>query len=179
MFPLLGKQCQFLLFLEANPENVWIMGIKSFQGSRAKPEKLQSAPILVEDYMSTDLITFREDQTIMEVMAALIANKISGAPVVNDKKELIGIISDSDCMKQISESRYFNMPIGDVAVKEYMTTEISTISKDVNIFDCASLFYKHGCRRFPVLENGKLIGQISRKDILTAALKSRGQNWHL
>lgn len=155
------------------------MGIKSYQGARAKPEKLKSAPILVEDYMSTDLITFRENQSVMEVMQALIKNKISGAPVVNEKNELIGIISDSDCMKQISESRYFNMPIGDVPVKDYMVTEISTITKDVNIFDCASLFYKHNCRRFPVLENGKLIGQISRKDILKAALKSRGQNWHL
>lgn len=155
------------------------MGIKSYQGPRAEPEKLKSAPILVEDYMTRNLITFREDQTIMEVMQALIENKISGAPVVNDKNELIGIISDSDCMKQISESRYFNMPIGDVHVKDYMATEVSTISKDVNIFDCASLFYKHNCRRFPVLENGKLIGQISRKDILKAALKSRGQNWHI
>ncbi|HET7361135.1 MAG TPA: CBS domain-containing protein [Salinimicrobium sp.] len=155
------------------------MGIKSYQGPRAKPEKLQSAPILVSDYMATNLITFREEQTVMEVMQTLIDKKVSGAPVVNEKNELVGIISDSDCMKQISESRYFNMPISDVHVKDYMSTKVSTISKDVNIFDCASLFYKHNCRRFPVLENGKLIGQISRKDILTAALKSRGQNWHI
>lgn len=155
------------------------MGIKSFQGPRAKPEKLQSAPILVSDYMATDLITFREEQLVMEVMQTLVKRKISGGPVVNGKKELVGMITDADCMKQISESRYFNMPIGDVKVKDYMSTEISTISKDVNIFDCASLFYKHNCRRFPVLENGKLIGQISRKDILQAALKSRGQNWHI
>lgn len=154
------------------------MGIKSFQGSRAQPEKLQSATILVKDYMTTNLITFREDQSVLEVMQTLIDNKISGAPVVNEKNELLGIISDSDCMKEISESRYFNMPIGDDKVGEYMETEVSTISKDANIFDCASLFYKHDCRRFPVLENGKLIGQISRKDILCAALEIRGQNWH-
>jgi len=154
------------------------MGIKSFQGQRAVPEKLRSAPILVSDYMTTNLITFRKEQLVVEVMESLIKNKMSGAPVVNERNELVGIISDGDCMKQISESRYYNMPIGDMQIEKFMATDVPTIDKNVNIFDCASLFYKHDCRRFPIIENGKLIGQISRKDILCAALKLRGQNWH-
>lgn len=154
------------------------MGIKSFQGKRAEPEKLQSAPILVEDYMTRSLITFRKDQLVIEVMEALINHKISGAPVVNEFNELEGIISDGDCMKQISESRYYNMPIGDMTVEKFMDTDVHTIDKHLNIFDCASLFYKFDCRRFPIIENGKLIGQISRKDVLCAALKIRSQNWH-
>lgn len=155
------------------------MGIKSFQGRRAAPEKIQSAPIMVSDYMTTDLITFREDQSVVEVMQTLVDNKISGGPVVNEYGELQGIISDADCMKQISEGRYFNMPVGDIKVRDYMSREVSTITTDINIFDCASLFYKHGCRRFPVLEDGKLVGQISRKDILCAALEMRAHNWHV
>lgn len=154
------------------------MGIKSFQGNRAEPEKLESAPILVRDYMTENLITFRRDQYVVEVMEVLIKNKISGAPVVNERNELEGIISDGDCMKQISESRYYNMPLGDMKIEQYMNTNVTTIDKNMNIFDCASLFYKHDCRRFPIIEDGKLIGQISRKDILCAALKIRGQNWH-
>ncbi|MGB8704323.1 MAG: CBS domain-containing protein [Gillisia sp.] len=154
------------------------MGIKSFQGRRAEPEKIQSLPIRVEDYMTRSLITFRKEQLVIEVMEALIKNKISGAPVVNERNELVGIISDGDCMKQISESRYYNMPIGDMRIEKYMATDVPTVPKDMSIFDCASLFYKHDCRRFPIIENGKLIGQISRKDILCAALKLRGQNWH-
>lgn len=154
------------------------MGIKSFQGRRAEPVRLESAPILVEDYMTTSLITFSKDQLVIEVMEALVKNKISGAPVVNERMELVGIISDGDCMKQISECRYYNMPIGDKRVEEFMETDVYTIDKKINIFDCASLFYKHNYRRFPIVENGKLIGQISRKDILCAAMKLRGQNWH-
>lgn len=154
------------------------MGIKSFQGRRAEPEKIQSLPIMVEDYMTRSLITFRKEQLVIEVMEALTKYKISGAPVVDDQNKLVGIISDWDCMKQISESRYYNMPVGDMLVEQYMSTDVITINKNVNIFDCATLFYKHDCRRFPVLENGKLIGQISRKDILCAAIKLRGQNWH-
>lgn len=154
------------------------MGIKSFQGKRMEPEKVQSDTILVRDYMSSNLITFKEDQTVIEVMQSLIKNKISGAPVVNDNNELLGIISDGDCMKQISESRYFNMPAGDMLVKDYMSKDIATTTPDTSIFDVATEFYKHNCRRFPVIENGKLIGQISRKDILNAALELRAQNWH-
>lgn len=149
------------------------MGIKSFQGTRAAPEKAQAA-ILVEDYMSRNLITFKEEQKVIEVMETLVQNRISGAPVVNDDDELVGIISDGDCMKQISESRYFNMPVGDLLVKDYMSRDVATTTPDANIFDVANLFYKHNCRRFPVLQDGKLIGQISRKDILTAALAFRG-----
>lgn len=154
------------------------MGIKSFQGKRAEPEKLQSLPILVEDYMSRSLTTFKKDQLVIEVMEALIKNKISGAPVVNDNYELIGIISDGDCMKQISESRYYNMPIGDMKIEQFMDTDVTTIDRKVNIFDCANLFHEHNCRRFPIVEDGKLVGMISRKDVLCAALKLRGQNWH-
>ncbi len=154
------------------------MGIKSFQGPRAEPEKLKSLPILVEDYMTRNLVTFKKDQKVIEVMEALIKNKISGAPVVDEKGELVGVISDGDCMKQISESRYYNMPIGDMKIGEFMDSDVTTIDRKVNIFDCANLFYKHNCRRFPIVEDGKLIGQISRKDVLCAALKLRGQNWH-
>lgn len=154
------------------------MGIKSFQGQRVVPEKLQSAPLLVKDYMTEKLITFNKDQLVTEVMESLIKNKISGAPVVNERGELEGIISDGDCMKQISESRYYNMPIGDMKIEQYMEKNVPTIDKNASIFDCAAHFYKHDARRFPILENGKLIGQISRKDILCAALKLRAQNWH-
>lgn len=154
------------------------MGIKSFQGQRAEPEKIQSAPILVKDYMTHSLVTFRKEDPVIKVIEALMKYRISGAPVVNEHNELVGVISDGDCMKQISESRYYNMPIGDRRVGDFMETNVTTIDKNVNIFDCASLFYKHDCRRFPIIENGKLIGQISRKDVLCAAMKIRAQNWH-
>lgn len=154
------------------------MGIKSFQGRRVEPEKIQSAAILVKDYMCHSLITFKKEDQLRKVIETLMKNKISGAPVVNDQNELIGVISDGDCMKQISESRYYNMPIGDRRVGDFMETDVPTIDKNVNIFDCASLFHKHNCRRFPIIESGKLIGQISRKDILYAAMKLRAQNWH-
>ncbi len=155
------------------------MGIKSFQGRRVKVDhkKEYNAPILVADYMTRKLTTFSPDQSILEVMESFAKNHISGGPVLDDNGFLVGIISEADCMKQISESRYFNQPILDKSVERFMTKEVETIPHDMSIFDAACVFDKHNRRRLPVMENGILVGQISRKDIVIAALKLSGHNW--
>ncbi len=127
--------------------------------------------------MSRNLTTFRPDQSVMEVMTTLIKNKISGGPVVNDNFELVGIISEGDCIKQISESRYYNQPMEDVKVEQHMAKNVETIDGNMNVFDAANKFLESKHRRFPIVEDGKLVGQISQKDILIAALQLKGQTW--
>ena len=153
------------------------MGIKSFQGSRRMQQEVETSPIKVKDYMTTNLITFKPDQSVEDVIDSLIKNRISGGPVVNNNNELIGIISEGDCIKQISESRYYNMPLNDSSVEKHMVTNVETIDGNMNIFDAASKFLESKRRRFPIVEHGKLIGQISQKDILKAALKLKGHTW--
>ena len=154
------------------------MGIKSFQGKRTVAILKNNEPILASDYMTKKLITFKADQPIEEVIDTLIANKISGGPVVNEKNELIGIVSEGDCMKQISESRYYNLPIGkNNTVAKAMAREVETIDGNMNIFDVANKFLQSKRRRFPIVENGKLIGQISQKDVLKAAIKLKSNTW--
>ncbi|MFD2542722.1 CBS domain-containing protein [Lacinutrix gracilariae] len=153
------------------------MGIKSFQGARKQQNVVDQKPLKVSDYMSKSLITFRPDQSVEEVIETLIANKISGGPVVNENNELVGIISEGDCLKQISESRYYNMPMAKDNVEKRMITEVETIDGNMDLFDAANKFLDSKRRRFPILENGKLVGQISQKDILKAALQLKGHNW--
>ena len=153
------------------------MGIKSFQGVRKVVKKEFDAPILVEDYMTKKLITFSPDQSILTVMEHLAKYHISGGPVLDNNGFLVGIISEADCMKQISESRYFNQPILDKSVERFMTKEVETIPHDMSIFDASGIFDKHKRRRLPVMKNGILVGQISRKDIVIAALKLSGHNY--
>lgn len=155
------------------------MAIKSFQGRRAKEvtKKQYHAPILVEDHMSKKLVTFRPDQSILEVMESFAKYRISGGPVLDDSGFLVGIVSEADCMKQISESRYFNQPIGDRIVEDFMSKEVETIPNDMSIFDAAGIFHKTGRRRLPVLKEGLIVGQISRKDVVVAALKLNANNW--
>jgi CBS domain-containing protein len=127
--------------------------------------------------MTKKLTTFSPEQSILEVMESFAKNRISGGPVLDDNGFLVGIISEADCMKQISESRYFNQPILDKSVERYMTKNVETIPHDMSIFDAAGVFDKHNRRRLPVMEDGLLVGQISRKDIVIAALKLSGENW--
>jgi predicted transcriptional regulator len=155
------------------------MGIKSFMGKRAKDvsKKEYNAPILVEDYMTKKLLTFTPEQSILEVMESFAKNHISGGPVMDNNGFLVGIISEADCMKEISESRYFNQPILDRSVERFMTKKVETIPHDMSIFDAARVFHKNNRRRLPVLKDGIMVGQISRKDIVVAALKLTSQNY--
>src|SRR5690606_1218236 len=127
------------------------------------------------DYMSKKLITFTSDQTIEEVITALIKHRISGGPVVNEKYELICMISEGDCVKHISESRYYNSPMQHMRVKDCMIDNVETIDGNMNICDAANKYLNSNRRRFPIVENGRLIRQISQMDILIATINLKYQ----
>ena len=154
------------------------MGIKSFQGARKQQDTSTLSPsIKVSDYMTRNLITFKPEQSVEEVIESLITNRISGAPVVNNNNELVGIISEGDCIKHLSDSRYYNMPSENSTVEHHMVKNVETIDGNMNIFDAANKFLEARRRRFPIVENGKLVGQISQKDVLKAALNLKGHTW--
>lgn len=153
------------------------MGIKNFQGKQVGDVNLKAEKTTVRDCMSQSMILFKKEQSIIEVVETLIKFRVSGGPVVDDEKRVIGIISEGDCVKQISESRYYNMPMEDTSVEKYMSREVETISPDLNLFDVANLFLRSKRRRFPVVEDGKIIGIVSQKDILRTALMLKGFSW--
>ncbi len=154
------------------------MGIKNFQGARKHQTTESNNTLLkVSDYMTKSLITFKETQSVEDVMQTLVDKRISGGPVVNNSKALIGMISETDCMKQISESRYYNMPMENQTIEKYVCKNVDTIDGNMNIFDAATKFIETKRRRFPVLIDGILVGQISQSDVLKAALMFNGQNW--
>ena len=154
------------------------MPVKSFQGERAKAPKVQIKSVLVSDIMCRNLILFSPDQSIHDVMKLFIKNRISGGPVVDTAGNIIGIISEADCMKEISESRYFNMPILDKTVNHFMTSPVDTIDASLSIFEAASMFSKSTRRRYPVVDKNRLVGQLSRKDIVIAVINMKSQTWH-
>ena len=154
------------------------MPVKSFQGERAQKKRVTPSKLTVSDIMTTQLVLFTPEQSIHDVMQAFIKYRISGGPVVDEKGNLIGVISEADCMKEISDSRYFNMPILDKSVGHFMTENVDTIESTLSVFDAAAKFSKSSRRRYPVLEKGRLVGQVSRKDIVIAALNMKSQTWN-
>ena len=148
--------------------------VKSFKGETMPKPKLQDLrPVLVSDYMATSLVTFRPEQTIYEVVHTLITMKISGGPVVNDRNELVGIISEGDCLKEVVKGKYHDMPVLSGTVEEHMARNVVSISPTMCIFDLAKMFLERRLRRFPVVHDGKLIGQISQKDVMRAMAYAR------
>lgn len=152
------------------------MGIKSFEGKRAAATT-EVDQIRVRDCMNTSMILFYEEMSLLEAMEIMIQKKVSGGPVLNEEKKLVGIISEGDCVKQISDSRYYNMPMADVKIKHKMSTAIESIHPDENIFDVANKFLTLKRRRFPVVENNQLLGLVSQKDMLRIATRMSGNHW--
>lgn len=153
------------------------MGIKSFQGPMKLREVKDDVSLKVSDYMTKKLITFKAEQSVEEVIVQLINYRISGGPVVNDNYELIGMISEGDCIKHISESKYHNLPGETRTVGQHMISNVETIDGNMDIFDAANKFLQAKRRRFPIVEKGVLVGQISQMDILKATIELKSQNW--
>ena len=153
--------------------------VKNYKGAQIEKEKaIELQPISVADYMSSRLITFHPDQSIEEVVTQLLQFRISGAPVVNDQKELVGVISEGDCLKEVVKGKYHNLPILGGKVKDHMAGSVIHISPETNIFEAAKMFLEKKIRRFPVLdESGKLIGQISQKDVMRAVQNIKSETW--
>lgn len=142
------------------------------------PKAAESQSIKVEDYMAKKLVTFSPDQPMFEVVEALMKNRISGGPVVDDSGELCGIISEGDCLKEVVKGKYDNIPIFSGLVSEHMARKVITVEPDLNIFEAARMFLQMRFRRFPVVnKDGKLVGQISQKDIMKAVINTKSSTW--
>lgn len=120
----------------------------------------------ISDYMATELITFRPDMEINHAVATLLKEQISGAPVVDTSGELVGILSKKDCLKAALQASYHQELGGTVA--DYMSGTLETLEADLDIFQACERFLASSFRRFPVMREGQMVGQISRADLLRA-----------
>lgn len=123
--------------------------------------------VKVQDYMTKKLITFKPETDLFEAIRVFTEHNISGAPVVNDREELVGMLSEVDCLKNILTYTYHEEEMGGV-VGDFMSTEVRTINADSSIVELSELFINENLRRLPVLKDNHLVGQISRKDVLRA-----------
>ena len=131
----------------------------------------------VSKYMAKNVIAFDPDQPVVEAIDIMLDKKISGGPVLNEKGELIGMLSEKDCLKIIVDRAYHNQPNQKSTVKDYMSVNVATVDINKDVAEVANMFLSNNFRRYPVVENGKLKGQVSRRDIMKATRDLKGTTW--
>jgi len=153
--------------------------VMSYRGvAKVAPKKTPHQPVNVEDHMTSRLIKFHPDQTMDQVIEILLTKGISGGPVVDEHENLVGIISEGDCLKEVVKGKYTNTPKLSGHVRDHMATNVKTVNPEMNIFELAQMFLDMRLRRFPVIDReGKLIGQISQRDVMRAVKKLKDTTW--
>jgi CBS domain-containing protein len=122
--------------------------------------------MLVKDHMATEVVTLHPDMEILRAAQVLISCDISGAPVLDRHGRLIGMLTERDIMKVALHAGYHGEPGG--LVRDYMATEPVSVRPDNTILDLAERFITQEYRRYPVLDGGRLVGLISRRDVMRA-----------
>lgn len=126
--------------------------------------------VLARDFMVKKLVTLRPEMDVLEAIQLILRRRISGAPVVGPNHEYLGIFSERCSMQVILDSAYEQLPSN--RVEAFMDREAMTISPDTQLLSVAQAFLLGNYRRLPVVDDdGTLLGQISRRDVLSAAMK--------
>jgi len=121
----------------------------------------------VREYMRTPR-TVKQSATVSEASQVIIENRVSGVVVVDEEGRLVGMLSELDCMRAIVSAVYNGGTPGAELVQAVMTKEVAVNSPSEDIITVAAEMLKQKHRRRPIVENGKLVGQISCRQLLRA-----------
>ena len=119
----------------------------------------------ISEYMDTSVPTLSPEIQIMAAVDFLLHHQVTGAPVVDSSGRLVGIITETDLLKLLTEGVQ-GEPAVEATVAEFMTTNVITVPPAVDIYYVAGMFLANKFRRLPVVEDGKIVGAITRYDLL-------------
>jgi CBS-domain-containing membrane protein len=122
------------------------------------------------DIMTTNVITAKKNMVLTDVMALLLRWHISAMPVVDDEDKMVGIVSEIDLVNLT-----FGGNAADTTVEEVMVTDIVSFSPNTKLADLVQTFSKRHLRRVPIIDKGKVVGIVSRRDILREMLRRYNQ----
>lgn len=123
-------------------------------------------PQIARDIMVTKLVTLAPDMDVFDAINLLLKHKISGAPVVDEDGNYLGVFTEKDCLNVLVTAAYEQLPT--TQIYGYVSTETKTISEETDLLTIAQIFLSTPYRRLPVIRDDKVVGQISRRDVLRA-----------
>ncbi|MEN6578076.1 MAG: CBS domain-containing protein [Phycisphaerales bacterium] len=112
--------------------------------------------------MNTCVISVNQDEDIYEAIRMLVLNNITGLPVVDEKQKLVGVITEKDVLTLL-----YNLQDKPGTVKEFMTPNVVCFDQEDDLNDVVESLRTNHFRRVPILDKGRLVGIISRRDIIT------------
>ena len=124
----------------------------------------------ISEYMDTSVPTLSAETQIMAAVDFLLQHHVTGAPVVDPNGRLVGMITETDLLRLLTEGSQ-GEPATEATVAEFMTTNVITVSPTVDIYYVAGTFLANKFRRLPVVEDGKIVGAITRYDLLRVVRK--------
>ena len=125
--------------------------------------------LTAREFMSGTLVTLSPETELMEAIRRLVDRRISGAPVVDGQGNLVGILTERDCIAAALAAGYYGEAGG--RVSEFMSKKVESVDADDGLMDIAKRFIDGRFRRFPVVDDNRLVGLISRHDVLRAILR--------
>ncbi len=127
--------------------------------------------IKVSDHMVERPVTISARSVVAEAAKVIVENKVSGLIVVDEESSVIGMLSELDCLRSLLAEVYNQGQVGAAPVVSVMTTPVTTASLDGDIISVAESMLSQKQRRRPVVNNGKLEGQVTCRQLLTAILE--------
>ncbi|UOG92254.1 MAG: CBS domain-containing protein [Candidatus Thiothrix sulfatifontis] len=127
---------------------------------------MADVPLAVRHYMSNRLATLHERQDVREAVKVFTERNLFGGAVLDNVGNLVGILSVTDCIDAALRSGYHSGWRGTVGDK--MSRDVRTVDAEDSILDVAKMFMDDHYRRYPVLDDNRVIGVITRLDVLKA-----------
>lgn len=123
----------------------------------------------IDAVMQTEFLRLRPATPIREAVAALVENRTSAAPVIEDSGSLVGILTQKDCFRSALNASYYQQWSGKVA--DFMSREARTLEADADFVTAAEIFLDLPFRSFPVMHRGSVVGMLNRRDLLIGFLR--------
>lgn len=126
--------------------------------------------ILVKDYMDHNTVAIYVDSSIFDAVESMLRNKVIGAPVIDRNHQLVGYVSEQDCMKEMLNNTFYadDSP----GVIKVMSAAVLSVAPDTSILEIAEKMLERLPKNYPVVSEGKLVGVINRSHVLRALLEN-------